>query len=90
MTWAITGYNTQAAAPVQDGAILNPGTASQASGQGVWVNNTGTVSAAVTLTLASGFTIIGLASPGTTIFPTQATNYTTAAGGITAYTVRTT
>ena len=90
MAWAITGYSTQAAAPIQDAAVLNAGTASQASGQALWINNTGTVSAQVTITLASGSTIVGTAAVGTTIFPCQATNYTTAGSGITAYTVRTT
>lgn len=90
MAWEITGYSTQASAPIQDAAVLNAGTVTQASGQAVWVNNADTVSANVTLTLASGNTIVGIAPSGTTLFPVQATKYTTDGGSISVYTVRTT
>lgn len=95
MAWDITGYSMAAAAPIQAATVLNAGTASQQAGQAVWVNNTGTASAQVTLTLpgtlsGGSATIIGTAPVGTTIFPVAATNYTTSSSGIVAYTVRTT
>lgn len=90
MAWEIVGYTTRASAPVQDAAVLNPGTASQSAMTGTWVNNAGTVSATVTLTLSSGVTIPAICPVGTSIWPTAATNYTTAASDITVYNVRTT
>lgn len=89
MAWEIIGYPTMAAAPIQDAAVLNAGTADQAPMQGVWINNTDTVSAQVTITLASGATLVGTAAVGTTIFPCQATNYTTAGSGVAAWNVKT-
>lgn len=90
MAWSIIGYPTMASAPVQDGALLAASTPGQGPTQGIQVNNAGTVSATITITLASGFAIPAICPVGSSMWPYQATNYTTAASDITVYNLRTT
>lgn len=90
MAWQITGYPTMATAAVQDGALLAPSTPSQPIMNGIQVNNTGSVQATITVSLASGFVLPCIVPTGTSMWPHTATNYTTAASGITVYSVRTT
>ncbi len=89
MAWEITGYPTMASAPVQDGSLMTASTPNQGPAQGIQVNNTGTVSATVTVTLASGVTIPAICPVGSSMWPYQATNYTTGDSGITVYKLRT-
>lgn len=89
MAWEIMGYPTMAAAPVQDGSLLAASTPNQSPTQGIQVNNTGTVSATLTITLASGFAIPAICPAGSSMWPFMATNYTTADSGVTVYRLRT-
>jgi hypothetical protein len=89
MSWEIIGYPTMASAPVQDGSLLAASTPNQAPTQGIQVNNAGTVSATVTVTLASGFAIPAICPVGSSMWPYQATNYTTGGSDITVYRLRT-